>query len=101
MGWCVLDLKNPETVLYVSDEPALTPEAPYEIEMRVIPQLDNANFINGVRVVFAQGLVEVGDDLFVYYGAADVSVAAARVNKKSLVDSLEKAIALGQGGVPL
>jgi predicted GH43/DUF377 family glycosyl hydrolase len=85
----------------VSDAPALTPEAPYEIEMGIIPQLDHSNFINGVHVVFAQGLVEVGDDLIVYYGAADVSVAAARVNKGDLVDSLERAIELGQGGVPL
>ena len=101
MGWCVLDLKNPETVLYVSDTPSLTPQAPYEIEMGLIPQLDHSNFINGVHVVFAQGLVEVGDDLIVYYGAADVTVAGARVNKRSLIDSLERAIELRQGGVPL
>jgi predicted GH43/DUF377 family glycosyl hydrolase len=101
MGWCVLDLKNPETVLYVSDTPPLTPEAPYEIELGIIPQLDHKNFITGVRVVFAQGLVEVGDDLIVYYGAADVSVAGARVNKRELVDSLERAIQLGTGGIPL
>ncbi len=101
MGWCVLELENPETVLYVSGTPPLTPEAPYEIEMGLIPQLDHANFINGVQVVFAQGLVEVGEDLIVYYGAADVTVAGARVNKRDLVDSLERAIELGQGGVPL
>jgi len=101
MGWCVLDLQNPETVLYVSDTPALMPEAPYEIELGHIPQLDPANFKTGVRVVFAQGLVAVGDDLIVYYGAADVSVAAARVNKRDLVDSLETAIGLGQSGIPL
>jgi predicted GH43/DUF377 family glycosyl hydrolase len=101
IGWCVLDLAKPETVLYVSDAAPLRPEAPYEIEMGLIPQLDHANFITGVRVVFAQGLVEVGDDLIVYYGAADVSVAAARVNKQNLVDSLERAIELRQGGVPL
>ena len=101
MGWCVLDLENPENVLYVSDTPALMPEAEYEIEMGIIPQLDHANFVTGVRVVFAQGLVEVGEDLIVYYGAADVSVAGARVNKRDLVDSLEKAIATGKRGVPL
>lgn len=101
MGWCVLDLKNPETVLYVSDAPPLTPQAAYEFETGPIPQLDHSNFINGVQVVFAQGLVEVGDDLIVYYGAADVTVAGARVNKHSLIDSLERAIELGQGGVPL
>jgi predicted GH43/DUF377 family glycosyl hydrolase len=101
MGWCVLDIETPEKVLYVSDAPPLKPEAPYEIELGPIPQLDHSNFINGVRVVFAQGLVEIGDDLIVYYGSADVSVAAARVNKRELVDSLERAIELGSGGVPL
>ena len=91
MGWCVLDRESPEKVLYVSDAPALTPEAPYEIDAGPIPQVDMANFITGVRVVFPQGLVERGDDLIVYYGAADVSVAAARVNKVELLASLEMA----------
>jgi predicted GH43/DUF377 family glycosyl hydrolase len=101
MGWCVLDLKKPEKVLYVSDAPALTPEAPYEIERNAIPQVDMANFKTGVRVVFPQGLVECGEDFLVYYGAADVSVAAARVNKRALISSLEEAIRLNNGGVPL
>ncbi|MGH7663797.1 MAG: glycoside hydrolase family 130 protein [Gemmatimonadaceae bacterium] len=101
MGWCVLDLDNPETVLYVSDAPALVPEAPYEIELGEIPQVDPANFRTGVRVVFPQGLIELGDDLLIYYGAADVSVAAARVGKLDLIASLEAAIALGAGGIPL
>ena len=101
MGWCVLDLKKPESVLYVSDSPALAPEAPYEIEHRVVPQVDPANFITGIRVVFPQGLVELGDDLFVYYGAADVSVGGARVNKRDLVASISEAIDKKQGGVPV
>jgi len=92
MGWCVLDLDDPTKVLYVSDAPALTPEAPYEIERGRIPQVDPANFKTGVRVVFPQGLVERGEDLIVYYGAADVSVAAARVNKLALIESLRAAI---------
>ena len=29
MGWCLLDEKVPERVLFVSDEPALSPQAPY------------------------------------------------------------------------
>jgi predicted GH43/DUF377 family glycosyl hydrolase len=98
MGWCLLDLHEPETVRYVSDAPALTPEAPYEIETRDIPQVDMANFKTGVRVVFPQGLIERGDDLLVYYGAADVSVAAARIGKQDLLTSIEAAIADGAGG---
>ena len=101
MGWCVLDANNPEMVLYVSDVPALTPEAPYEIESGPIPQVDPANFKTGVRVVFPEGLVERGDDLIVYYGAADVSVGAARVNKHALVESLRIAIDAQLGGEPL
>ncbi len=89
MGWCLLDHEHPETVLYVSKEPALAPEASYESEAGPIPQVDMANFITGVRVVFPQGLVERGDDLIVYYGAADVSVGAARVNKEALLTSIE------------
>jgi predicted GH43/DUF377 family glycosyl hydrolase len=101
MGWCVLDLNVPENVLYVSGVPALVPEAPYEIELRQIPQVDPANFTMGVRVVFPQGLVERGEDLLVYYGAADVSVAGARVRKRDLLASLDAAIARKTGGVPL
>ncbi len=100
MGWCVLDRTKPERVLYVSDAPALTPQAPYEIQRNAIPQVDMANFKTGVRVVFPQGLVERGDDFLVYYGAADVSVAGARVNKRALMSSLEEAIRLKEGGVP-
>jgi predicted GH43/DUF377 family glycosyl hydrolase len=101
MGWCVLDLEQPEKVLYVSQGPALSPETPYEIEHAHIPQVDHANFRTGVRVVFPQGLVERGEDLIVYYGAADVSIAAARVNKRALIASLRAAIAEKQGGEPL
>lgn len=90
MGWCLLDIDAPERVLYVSDAPALTPEAPYEIDPGPIPQVDMANFRTGVRVVFPQGLVERGDDLLVYYGAADVSVGAARVNRDALLASIEE-----------
>ena len=92
MGWCLLDHEKPETVLYVSDTPALTPQAPYEIDAGPLPQVDMANFRTGVRVVFPQGLVERGDDLLVYYGAADVSVAGASVNREALLRSLEQAM---------
>ena len=101
MGWCVLDLERPEDVRFVSDSPALSPEAPYEVQRDSIPQVDMANFRTGVRVVFPEGYVERGDDFIVYYGAADVSVAAARVRKRELISSLRSAIDQGAGGVPL
>ncbi|GAC1646903.1 MAG: glycosidase [Gemmatimonadaceae bacterium] len=96
MGWCVLDRDQPEKLLYVSDVPALTPQTAYEIEPGPLPQVDMANFRGGVRVIFPQGLVERDGDLLVYYGAADVTVAGARVNKQSLLCSLEDAMATKQ-----
>ena len=99
MGWMLLDREVPERVLYVSRTPALSPAQPYEIETNPIPQVDMANFRTGVRVVFPQGLVEREDDLIVYYGAADVSVAAARVNKKALLVSIEREMAGVSGTV--
>ena len=100
-GLVRLESENPERVRYVSPTPALRPEAPYEIEMGRIPQVDPANFRTGIRVVFPEGMVERGDDLIVYYGAADVSIGAARVNKAALVASLKTAIANCQGAEPL
>ena len=97
MGWCVLDGGDPSRVRYVSPEPALRPEADYEIHPGPLPQVDMANFPGGIRVVFPCGLVERGPDLLVYYGAADRVVAVARVEKDALLDSLEAAMARGEG----
>ena len=93
MGWLLLDHDEPERVLHVTAAPALSPEMSYEIAARAIPQVDMANFRTGVRVVFPEGLVELGDDLMVYYGAADTTVAAARVNKEALLMSIEREMA--------
>lgn len=101
MGWCLLGLDSPETLVYVSDAPALAPEASYEIDPGPLPQVDMANFRTGVRVVFPQGLIERNGDLLVYYGAADVSVAAARVERAALLESLERAIAGHRTGIRL
>jgi predicted GH43/DUF377 family glycosyl hydrolase len=97
MGWCLLDGDDPTRVRHVSREPALAPEMPYEVHAGPIPQVDMRNFPTGVRVVFPEGLVRRGDDLIVYYGAADARVGGARVNEAALVASLEAAIAAGDG----
>ena len=97
MGWCVLDGDDPSRVRYVSPEPALLPETDYEIHPGPLPQVGMENFPHGIRVVFPCGLVERGRDLFVYYGAADRVMAAARVETDALLESLEAAIARGEG----
>jgi len=97
MGWCVLDGDDPSRVRYVSREPALSPETDYEIHPGPLPQVGMENFPRGIRVVFPCGLIERGRDLIVYYGAADRVMAAARVDKDALLQSLEEAIARGEG----
>lgn len=97
MGWCLLDADDPTRVRYVSPTPALSPEASYEIHPGPIPQVDMANFRTGVRVIFPQGMVERGDDLIVYYGAADVFVAGAKVHRESLLAALEAALDTDRG----
>ncbi|GAC1352258.1 MAG: glycosidase [Polyangiales bacterium] len=101
MGWCVLEANDPKRVRYVSKTPALSPTAPYEHQLEPIPQVDMANFKTGIHVVFPEGMVERGEDLIIYYGAADVSIGGARVNKNALIDALEEEIAKGEGGSPL
>ena len=90
MGWLVLDADDPSQVRYVSSVPALHPEAPYEIVTEAIPQVNMDLFKTGVRVVFAEGMVERGEDLLVYYGAGDVSVGGARVKRADLLDAIER-----------
>ena len=92
MGWLLLDAADPRRVRWVSERPALAPEAPYEIWRDALPQVDIRNFSDGVRVVFPSGLVTRDDTLLVYYGAADVYVAAARVGRSALFDALSKIV---------
>ena len=101
MGWCVLDERDPSRVCYVSKVPALAPEAPYERSLGPVPQVDMKNFIHGIQVVFPEGMVELNGEITIYYGAADVHIAGARVNRNALIGGLADAIARGEGDLPL
>jgi len=80
LGVILTDLNNPERLLYRSPNPVLSPETAYEIG-------DEHCWVT--RVVFTCGAVPVedkpvldaGDEVLVYYGAADtyVCLATARV----------------------
>ena len=76
LGALLCDLDQPEIVLARSEEPLLTPEAPYE----------TTGFFG--NVVFTCGTVLQGDSLTIYYGAADTCVCGARVSLVELLTSL-------------
>jgi len=78
VGAMILDTNNPTKILYRSKRPVLEPDQDYE----------NSGFKPGV--VYATGAVVKGDNLYLYYGAADNYVCVARANLKEFLDSLKE-----------
>ncbi len=77
LGLALIDLENPEKVIWRGKEPLLKPEAPYEV--------------NGVvqDVVFTCGAVVRDDTLFIYYGGADTSICVATAKLSDLLQSMK------------
>lgn len=76
LGAFITAADDPGKIIAMSNEPLLMPEAPYEIR----------GFFD--NVVFTCGVVERGEQLLIYYGAADEHIALATVDTNALVDSL-------------
>lgn len=78
LGALLLDLHDPSRVKARSREPILKPEAPYETE----------GFFGGV--VFGCGALIDGDQVRVYYGAADGVTAVADLSLQEILSGLVK-----------
>lgn len=76
LGLLVLDLLNPTDVLYRSPEPLLEPLEPYE-KFGFFP-----------NAIFTCGAVEIEEEFFVYYGAADMTIGLATIPKKDLLSQI-------------
>ncbi|HWA51679.1 MAG TPA: hypothetical protein VG895_01330 [Patescibacteria group bacterium] len=74
-GAMLLDIKNPQLVDARTKYPILEPSEEWEK-------------VNGRGIVFPCGVVEIGDYLYVYYGAADKNIGVARVKFSDLLDYL-------------
>jgi predicted GH43/DUF377 family glycosyl hydrolase len=72
----LLDLQDPSKVVARRKVPLLEPETPYEL----YGQVNN--------VVFPCGAVIIGENLFVYYGAADSVIGVATIKLAELINSL-------------
>ena len=75
-GALLLDADDPTKVLRSTPEPFLRPEAAFEV----------SGFVP--NVVFPTGVVESGDELLVYYGAADAVTAVATFSRGELLAAL-------------
>ncbi len=77
-GAALLDIDNPQRVIARSSRPVLEPETEYE-KTGDVP-----------NVVFPEGAVVRGDELFVYYGASDKRCCLATCKLDDIIDYLLK-----------
>lgn len=75
-GALLLDREDPSRVIGRSVDPVMLPTADYETH----------GFVP--NVVFPTAMLDVGQDVQVFYGAADTCVAMAQFSKQSVLDSL-------------
>jgi predicted GH43/DUF377 family glycosyl hydrolase len=72
----LLDLKNPKSILARTRGPLLTPEEYYE-RLGLVP-----------NIVFPSGALKSGDQIQLYYGAADTTCALAFIDLPTLLDHM-------------
>ena len=77
-GVALLDLEEPNRIIARYPQPILEPERTYELEGDV------------PNVVFPEGTVLVGDELYVYYGGADKVIGLATIKMSELLEELKK-----------
>ncbi len=77
-GAALLDLNNPQRVLGRLKKPLFSPTAPWEK--------------TGItkNVVFPTGAIIKGENLIIYYGAADTVIGAKLVNLESLIKEIKR-----------
>lgn len=75
-GALLLDRQKPNRVIARSTAPIMTP----------ITSFENSGFVP--KVVFPTALFDQGENLQVFYGAADTCIAMAEFSKRAIVDSL-------------
>jgi predicted GH43/DUF377 family glycosyl hydrolase len=76
-GAALFDLDNPEKLIDKSKHPILTPETEYE----------RSGFL--ASIVFPTGIVVEGDELLIYYGAADTYTAVTKLSLQDILDAIK------------
>jgi predicted GH43/DUF377 family glycosyl hydrolase len=76
LGAFLMDTNDPTIVIAQSDEPIMIPQEPYEL----------TGFFG--RVVFTNGHIVSGDELTIYYGAADEFVCVAKFSIQQILTAL-------------
>lgn len=77
LGAFLMDLNDPTKVIAQTDAPIMQPQTPYEL----------SGFFG--HVVFTNGHIITGDELTIYYGAADEFVCAAKFSIQNILAQLK------------
>jgi predicted GH43/DUF377 family glycosyl hydrolase len=77
LGVLLVALDNPEHLLYRSPNPVLSPETDYEIGRSDTSWVQQVVFTCGAVSVVDKEVLDAGDELLVYYGAADTCICLA------------------------
>ena len=77
LGVILTDLNNPERLLYRSPNPVLSPETEYEIGKGGESWVPNVVFTCGAVPSEDKEILNAGDEILVYYGAADTHICVA------------------------
>ena len=72
LGFMLLDLEDPTKVLKRSEVPVLEPELSWE------------KFGGVPNVVFSDAMLDMGEEYYIYYGAADTYIALAKISKEGV-----------------
>jgi predicted GH43/DUF377 family glycosyl hydrolase len=84
LGVILVDLNNPQKVLYRSPNPVLEPEADYELGLSGA-WVPNVVFTCGAVAGSDKEILEDDDEILVYYGAADTSIGVATAKLADLI----------------
>ncbi len=90
LGVLLVDLNNPQKIIYRSPNPVLEPEEDYEVGLDGA-WVPNVVFTCGAVAATDKEILEDDDEILVYYGAADTSIGLATATVKDLIpDSFRK-----------
>ena len=84
LGVILVDLEDPQRVLYRSPNPVLEPEEDYEVGLSGA-WVPNVVFTCGAVGGSDKEILEDDDEVLVYYGAADTSIGVARATVADLI----------------
>jgi predicted GH43/DUF377 family glycosyl hydrolase len=84
LGVILVDLNNPQKVIYRSPNPVLEPEKDYEIGLSGA-WVPNVVFTCGAVPGSDKEILDDNDEILVYYGAADTSIGMAKATLADLI----------------